>query len=123
MLFNILQIDYVKGLVEEARNLSTRKYHATDEINYNTKDKIKKIGKFVNRHFQNDSEMKENIFSAKVENINEKSLLQSVESLILAIKSGKLVEEQERSNVRIQNILNTVVENPGMSYNSINQAS
>ena len=41
---------------------------------------------------------------------NEKVLLQSVEGLVSAIKSGKLIKEQELSDQRIQSILNRVIE-------------
>lgn len=44
----------------------------------------------------------------------EKKLLESVESLILGIKSGQLVREQESSNKRIQEILATVLDKESM---------
>jgi hypothetical protein len=42
--------------------------------------------------------------------LNEKSLLKSVESLIVAIKSGQLKKEQEQSNRRIFEILGTILD-------------
>lgn len=44
----------------------------------------------------------------------EKKLLESVESLILGIKSGQLIREQESSNKRIQEILATVLDKESM---------
>ena len=45
----------------------------------------------------------------------EKKLLQSVESLILGIKSGQLLHEQERSNKRIQEILATILDKESLN--------
>ena len=46
---------------------------------------------------------------------NERGLLKSVEGLILAIKTGQLVKEQEQSNRRIQEILGRVLDKESLS--------
>jgi hypothetical protein len=47
--------------------------------------------------------------------LNEKMLLKSVEELIMTIKSGELIKEQELSNKRIQEILSTVLDKTSLA--------
>jgi hypothetical protein len=97
------QLDYVKNLINEARQISKQEQYASFKANTNSSKSTKST---FDKKSSKDTEVRHG--SSVIS--NEKVLLQSVEGLVSAIKSGKLIKEQELSDQRIQSILNRVIE-------------
>ena len=91
----------MKNLVKEAQEVSA---HETNE--YIKNELTKTFRPSTDKRKDNETK---NLITNN-DTINEKVLLKSVESLVSAIKSGKLIKEQELSDNRIKSILNRVIE-------------
>jgi hypothetical protein len=102
---NLEFLGQVKDLVNEAKqitNLNTKK-----SKNQKRKSKVDVLQDDVLSGFE--SSTMQNLDSSN-RNIHGKMLLKSVEDLVIAIKSGQLVKEQENSDEKIFEILETILD-------------
>lgn len=90
--------------MNEAREISKIDQQMLTKANTNSSKSTKS---HIDKKSQKESETRN---SSSVAVSNEKVLLKSVESLVSAIKSGKLLKEQELSDQRIKSILNRVLD-------------